>query len=82
MSRILAALLALSLTPLLSGCLVVKTVDVAAGAAGAAVGAAGAVAGGAIDVVTPDGDDDERDKDNDTKSAPASITADSAHDPA
>ncbi len=59
MSRILAALLALSLAPLLSGCLVIKTVDVAAGVAGAAVGAAGAVAGGAIDVVTPDGDDDK-----------------------
>lgn len=53
--------------PALSGCLVVKTVDLAAGAAGAVVGAAGEVAEGAIDVVTPDGDDDDDGKTADVK---------------
>ena len=55
----LAAFAALILSaPLLSGCLVVKTTGAVAGAA---VGAAGEVAEGAVDIVTPDGDDDEDD---------------------
>lgn len=49
--------------PLLSGCLVVKT---AGAVTGAAVGAAGEVAEGAVDVVTPDGDDDA-DEDGDKR---------------
>jgi len=66
MTRLFAlALIALS-APALSGCLVVKTVDVAAGAAGAVIGAAGDVAEGAVDVVTPDGDDDDDDGKSDT----------------
>lgn len=52
------ALIALT-APALSGCLVVRTVDVAAGAAGAVVGAAGDVAEGAVNVVTPGSDDDD-----------------------
>ena len=58
MTRFLAVLLLAASAPLLSGCLVVKTTGAVAGAA---VGAAGEVAEGAVDVVTPDGDDDEDD---------------------
>lgn len=67
MSRLFAFALAALSAPVLSGCLVVKTVDVAAGAAGAVVGAAGEVAEGAVDVVTPGGDDDE------SKSSPMAL---------
>lgn len=68
MSRLLATLALILTAPLLSGCLVVKTVDVAAGAAGAAVGVAGDVAEGAVNVVTPDGDDEEDDDETDDDS--------------
>jgi hypothetical protein len=61
MTRLLPLILAIIAAPLLSGCLVVKTVDVAAGAAGAVVGAAGDVAEGAVNVVTPGGDDEDDD---------------------
>ena len=58
MTRLVALALITLTAPALSGCLVIKTVDVAAGAAGAVIGAAGDVAEGAVDVVTPGGDDD------------------------
>ena len=55
--RVLSLLAALCAPLLLSGCLAAA---VATGAVvGAAVGATGAVVGGAVDVVTPDGDDDK-----------------------
>ncbi|MFT6660950.1 MAG: hypothetical protein ACJA0K_000934 [Maricaulis maris] len=62
MRRILTLIALLGLAPALSGCLVIGATalaaDVAIGTAGAAVRTAGAVGGAAIDVVTPDGDDD------------------------
>jgi hypothetical protein len=58
MARLAALAALLFSAPLLSGCLVVKTTGAVAGAA---VGAAGEVAEGAVDIVTPDGDDDEDD---------------------
>lgn len=61
MSRLFTALFLILAAPILSGCLIVKTVDVAADVAGATIGAAGDVVEGAVDVVTPDGDDDEDD---------------------
>jgi hypothetical protein len=61
MTRRLALATILMSAPLLSGCLAAKTAGVAVGAAGAAVGAAGEVAEGAVDIVTPDRDDDEDD---------------------
>jgi hypothetical protein len=67
MTRLFALLAALLTAPLLSGCLVVKTVEVAAGVTGAAIGAAGAVAGGAIDIVTPDGDDKDEEDDSEER---------------
>ena len=49
--------------PMLTGCLVTKTVgaavDVTATTAGAVIGATGDVIEGTVDVVTPDGKDDE-----------------------
>lgn len=61
MSRLLTVLVLMLTAPVLSGCLIVKTVDVAADVTGATIGAAGEVVEGAIDVVTPDGDDDDDD---------------------
>lgn len=81
MNRRFALVLALICAPLLSGCLVLKTVDLAADVTGAAIGAAGNVAEGAIDIVTPDGDDDKT-KDKDAKLEPAATGADSVRDPA
>ena len=52
--------------PLLSGCLVTKTVgvavDVTGAAAGAVIGATGEVVEGTVDVLTPDGDKDDDDE--------------------
>lgn len=62
----------LAVTPFMSGCLVVTAVDTAADvgglaidATGAVVGVAGDVAEGAVDIVTPGGDDDENGEDGD-----------------
>jgi hypothetical protein len=71
MPRFLALALIALTAPALSGCLVVRTVDVAAGAAGAVVGAAGDVAEGAVNVVTPGGDDDDEGKTGARKPADA-----------
>lgn len=45
----------------LQGCLVGAVIDVAAETVEAGVGITGAVAGGVVDVVTPNGDDDDDD---------------------
>lgn len=68
MPRFLALALIAVTAPALSGCLVVRTVDVAAGAV---VGAAGDVAEGAVNVVTPGGDDDDEGKAGARKTADA-----------
>ena len=64
MTRIAALVLFALSAPLLSGCLVVKTTGAVAGAA---VGAAGEVAEGAVDIVTPDGDDDKDEDDGEER---------------
>ncbi|WP_417481414.1 hypothetical protein [Maricaulis sp.] len=62
--RYLRPILLLALiAPCLSGCLVIGATalvaDVAIGTAGTAVKTVGAVGGAAVDLVLPDGDDDE-----------------------
>ena len=42
-----------------SGCVVGATIDAAGSVAGAAVNVAGETIEGAVDIVTPDGDDDD-----------------------
>ena len=64
MSRRLILVILVFAAPLLSGCLVARTTGAVAGAA---VGAAGEVAEGAVDIVTPDGDDDEDGEEGDRR---------------
>ncbi|MCR9130163.1 MAG: hypothetical protein NXI12_11625 [Alphaproteobacteria bacterium] len=75
MTRLVALALITLTAPALSGCLVIKTVDVAAGAAGAVIGAAGDVAEGAVDVVTPGGDDDDDGEKGGSEGKPADAPA-------
>lgn len=65
MIRILSALFATLALLALPGCLAVKTVDVVTDVGGAVIGATGEVVEGAVDVVTPDGDDEEDDSKED-----------------
>ena len=64
MARLAALAVLILSAPLLSGCLAVKATGAVAGAA---VGAAGEVAKGAVDIVTPDGDDDEDEDDGEER---------------
>ena len=65
MRRIRPALLILALFPALQGCVVIgataMAADVAVGVAGDVVEGGVNATGAAIDIVTPDGDDDEDD---------------------
>lgn len=61
MRRVVRLALAITALLALQGCIAAQTVGVAAGVAGATIGVAGDVAEGAVNVVTPGGDDDDGD---------------------
>jgi hypothetical protein len=63
MSRLRSLLLILFLAPALNGCLAMAAADLAIGVTGDVLEGGVNTAGAVIDVVTPDGDDDEDEDD-------------------